>query len=617
MADIPEWLQKLSDPAAWRRKIDDAADHEKRRKWMDQVKTAKDFVRNEIDPGIQTVENIYWYKTASYIRIRNYVLGRLAFGEMKPKVIGVELPDENLARMYELGINWEFTRPRGGNRLIGRHQITPCLMNWVDFGMGDINVRFDPYRVDRENYTGSIITEAADVTGLILDPEAPSLDRIRYLGRKFDVSEEEFRGILPAYDGDIPTDKDNRTTLYEVQFRTDRPVEVRFNSPEISEYIIDSRPYWKSEEEFKNAFIAGLNQRKSEDKNFRGPYHPNIEAEKIWKSFKRQYIALPMTYSMLFIGTEGKSEKLVDGPHYIGDNFSHVLIPFVQIYGTPYPVGAPFYVADMQKLEMMLKTLFVRSMLKANNSNIVVNLSKIDDPKQIETLKKFRAEIGGVLPIKNVDNIDRVFRQLEVKPPHQAILDLAKYIRWDLDEFFNTHEPMTGLPPFAGASGELTKVLQAAGSYPLGILVDDINQLLSGIFRRIARLIYQHMPHEKRIMISDQPGQMDQMTLKREVMRKADPNDFDIKVEVDTDSEQDKANKFNKAILLFDRGLHDPLTTLEDAGKKREAQQILSRLKDYQTGQQFVELMKKDKDFASQVDAYVKMKALETEEGES
>jgi len=615
--NIPEWLEKLSDPAKWREKIEYAAGHTKRTRWLKQIDQAKKFVNNEFDPSVQTVEKIYWYKTASYIRIRNYLLGRLAFGEMKPQVVGVELPDENLAWMYERAINWEFTRPRGSNRTIGRKQISPCLMNWVDFGLGDINVHFDPYRVDRENFTGSIITEATDVTGLILDPDVDKLEHIRYLARKYEVTEAEFRGILPAYQGEIPLNKEGRTVLYELQFKTDRPVEIRFNKPESSEYIYDKRPYWKSENEFKNAFIQGLNQRKKLDPSFKGPYHPNTEAQKLWNSFKREYISLPLVYGLLFVGGEDKTEKLVHGPTYVGDDYSHTLIPFIEIYGTPYPVGAPHFVADMQKLEIILKTLYVRMMLKANNSNTVIDVNRIDSPDAVRAYKEFKGQIGGMLPmnLRGVTNVNQVFKQLEVKPPYQVMLELSKYIRWEIDEFFNTHEAMTGQPPFAGASGELTKVLQAAGSYPLGILIDSIESLMSGVFRKLAHLIYRYMPYEKRIMVSDLPDKTEVVTLKREIMTKYDPSDFDISVKLDVTSQQDKVRREQTAIAAYQLGLYDPLTTLEEMGKKREAPVILSRNQDYQTGQQLVQLMKTDKDFASQVDAYVKMKTLETEEG--
>lgn len=616
MADqIPEWLKKLSDPSEWRERIEYAANHNKRKEWLNQVELAKKFVNNEFDPEIQTVENIYWYKSASYIRIRNYLLGRLAFGEMKPKVVGVELPDENLAWMYEKAIDWEFNRPRGGNRTIGRKQIPLCLMNWVDFGLGDINTYFDPFRVDKENWTGSIIIESVDPVGVILDPDARNIHEIRYLGRKFDVSEEEFRGIMPAYDGDIPLNDKNRTTLFEVQFRTDRPVEVRFNSKESSEYIYDSRPYWRSENEFKNAYMAGLKKRKELDKGFKPPYHPNKEAQKLWDSFKRQYISLPMTYGLFFCGTEEKPAVLVHGPIFVGDDYSHNLIPLIEIYDTPYPVGAPYYVADMQKLEIILKTLYVRMMLRANNSNTVVDVNRIDGPNALKTYNDFKANIGAMLPmnLRGVTNIDQVFRQLDVKPPHQVMLDLSKYIRWEIDEFFNTHEAMTGMPPFAGASGELTKVLQATGSYPLGTLVNNIQSLMDNIFRKIAKLIYRYMPYEKRILVSDAPDQTEMVTLKKELMSKIDPNDFDISVRLDTTSESEKIRKEQTAIAAFQLGLYDPLTTLEEMGKKREAKMILERNQDYKTGQQMVEMMKSDKDFASQVDAYIRMKTLEAE----
>jgi hypothetical protein len=81
------------------------------------------------------------------------------------------------------------------------------------------------------------------------------------------------------------------------------------------------------------------------------------------------------------------------------------------------------------------------------------------------------------------------------------------------------------------------------------------------------------------------------------------------------ESEQEKINKANKAMLTFDRGMLDPETFLKDMGY-RDYQTILNRLQDFQTGQQIVELLKTDKDLAAQFDAAIKAKALEAEEKE-
>jgi hypothetical protein len=611
-------VDSFGSPGHWIQVITDDLKAPCRQQWFDEsVAVADQLIRNEFDAKVSGVDNRYWFKTGSYIRKVNYLDGRLD-GLVEPKVTGTEVDDMDTALMYQHGVRFEFNRPRGLKRKVGRRQVRKTRRDWINYGLGAFNTYFDSHVKNHENPTGSIINEHVDATSIILDSTASCLDEINHFSRKRIVTEWQVRAMFPHYKGEIPLDDNKRSYLYEVQFRISRPVTMKNSSSDVARKVGDTRPQWKMEDE---ALFVG----KYVEKNEGSVKERNKEAKRLWDSLGDDYASMPMAYSLIFLANgmgdpAQQMTALVQGMKYLGQDFSITLTPFLELPGTPYPVGLGYYMYDITTLETILKTLYVRQVIRLNNSGGVINVDKLavgadDIHAKIAEIQKVSAEYGYYLPVSGVNNMNEVFMQLRQNEPSQTQVAMAEQCRYEGDEFFATHREMSGQAPFSGASGELTKVLQAAGSVPLIHMVGGMDELHSNIFRKTAYLIYEYMPPEKRIAISDLPNNIDTAVLRKEQMQKYNPNDLDITAELNLESEQEKINKANKAMLTFDRGMMDPETFLKDMGY-RDYQSILNRLNDFQTGQQIVELLKTDKDLAAQFDAAIKAKALEAEDKE-
>jgi hypothetical protein len=540
-------VDSFGSPGHWIQVITDDLKAPCRATWLKQsVAVADQLIRNEFDPQISGVDNRYWFKTGSYIRKVNYLDGRLD-GLVEPKVTGTEASDMDTALMYQHGVRFEFNRPRGLKRKVGRRQIRKTRRDWINYGLGAFNTYFDAHVKNHENPTGSIINESVDATSIILDSTAPCLDEINHFSRKQTVTEWQVRAMFPHYKGEIPLDDQKRSYLYEVQFRVNRPVQMKNSSSDVARKVNDTRPQWQIEDE---ALFVG----KYVENNDGTVKERNKEAKELWDSLNDDYASTPMAYSLIFL-SNGMGEPsdqitaLVQPMKYLGQDFSITLTPFLELPGTPYPVGVGYYMGDITTLEIILKTLYVRQVIRLNNSGGLINVDKLaigadDIHKQIAEIQKLTSEYGYYLPVSGVNNMNEVFMQLKQNEPSQTQVAMGDQCRFEGDEFFATHRELSsGQAPFAGASGELTKVLQAAGSVPLVHMVGGMDELHSNIFRKTAYLIYKYMPPEKRIAISDLPNNTETAVLRKEQMQKYDPNDLDITAELNLESEQEKINE--------------------------------------------------------------------------
>jgi len=590
------FLKSFSDPNYWRELIDTDARAECREDWLGFNKRAKELLRG------RSGQEKYW--AAAYPRVRRAFSGRMFYGPIIPKVKGVQIGDDAVAQHYQGITYWEFSRPRGLNRVIGREQLNLALFDWLDYGLGCIHPHFD-FRVrDRENFTGSIITEYVDSETIILDSSVNRLSEIQHLARKFDVNEERMEANFPLYRGKLPLDKDGKCYFYEVQFRTHKPIKVKMSTDSLARQIDDFRPYFKSKGEFMRQFSEQRNK----------------EAESIWRNLKYDYASIPMCYAMTFLGNiEGDNDltEIIQEPTYVGDDFNYILAGFGVYPDSSYPVGAPFYLEGLIKLSSDMKALFVKLAKRQNNPGGIIDTDKIiaEAPDAVSKMREAKRMIteGGWLYARGVQNIEAMFKQFKLELNLPVLLEAIQLCDYEINEFFNTHKEQLGQSPYSGAPAKLVEILQASGGFALGDAIDSMNNLVNKVFRQIAVLAHRYMPPQKRIVLSDVNAQDQLMIVQKEILEKYNPNELDIVVEMDTESERDKQNRAAKAQVAVQFGFMGPKRYLLENGY-RDAEAILSELQDYATGQNMVNMMKADPGLAQAVTEYVKVKTLKEED---
>lgn len=592
-----DFLKKHSNPSYWRERIDDDLQADCRQDWLHQNLRAKELLKGE------SGDNPYW--SAMYPRIRRAFSGRMFYGEIRPKVSGVPSSDREVANMFRYAIDFEFTRARGLYQRIGRAELRSALFNWLDFGLGGMHVYFDPCARDHENFTGSIITESVEAESIILDSSVKRLRDVGHMARRYEINQMKAESMLPQFKGRLPLDNDDRCYLYEVQFRTSKPTKVKLNTPEMAEMAGDYRPYFEKKDDLMNRFAADR----------------RMEAEQLWKTLRYDYAAVPMCYALMFVGdTRGEAHcpsELVQPPVYIGRDFNYCLIEFCENPDSPYPFGAPYFLEGLIRYASDSGALFMKLAKAQDNSGGAVDISHVvadgvDSLAKMREVKRMIDE-GKWVMVEGVNNLNEVFKQKEPPRIPLGILEGKALCETEIHDFFNTHREQLGQSPYAGAPAKLVEVLQASGGFALGDSIDSMRSFVGNIFRQISRLTYRFMPADKRIAVSDVDGNTELKLLSREQMLQYDPNDLNITVELDVDSERDKLNKSARAQALTAMGAMSLRRLLLESGY-HDADRILSEVSDQQTGQQLVAIMKEDQGFAQMVNEYIKMKAIQEQQ---
>jgi hypothetical protein len=98
--------------------------------------------------------------------------------------------------------------------------------------------------------------------------------------------------------------------------------------------------------------------------------------------------------------------------------------------------------------------------------------------------------------------------------------------------------------------------------------IDSIKRFLGGIFKSISCAGYYYAPPSKYMQLSDLPPEETMQIIAALKDPGRDPNDYDIDVELDTVSEQEKQGKAVLAFQEFDRGIIGPRDLLVATGEK-------------------------------------------------
>jgi hypothetical protein len=595
-------LDLMSQPGYWIERIKDDLRSPVRDGFVKDIVLAKELVTGNLSLGLQTDED--WYKRSTYIKILQHLTGRLAFGPMKPRFIGIETEDYDIAQMYQAVTLHEFTSKRGLHNKVGRRQLRKVFEDWINYGMGCMNVYFDPRFRNRENFTGSIICEAIDSEELILDSTVKHISDIGHISRQYQKNRAEVEWMYPWLDPEkIPYDDKGNCYLSEVQFRTSTPIKGRMTNEDVYSETRDSRSYWDDAEEqlFKESYKNG---------------------SKLWDGMKIDYYYTPIAYRFCFLSRENKIDEQnpehslpIAPPVNIGSDFSFCLIPFLHQPGTPYPAGAPHFVYDDQRFEALMMTLYMQIMKRVNNSGRIINLDKVvgdSEEEKTDEVRRFQENIGYPLLGKDFMNANEVMAQLQIQAPTPAMAGIAQDARYEANELFNTHREQTGQSPFAGAAARLVENLQATGSAPLAHMVDSEKALLEDIFTRIAFLAREFMPADKKVMLANLDPMKEIFEIKKDALKKYNPLELDVRVELDTDGIQEKAQKKQESFLLFDRGLLPPKELLLAAGyEEGKVAKIMKETRDWMRGQMLVKLEKEDPNLAAANDEYISTKMLQ------
>lgn len=564
-----------ASPKYWIDRI--AQDLIARKEYELEVRHANELLTNELD---LQVRDQWVFKRSTWMKTFQHIGGLLFYSDAKAKVEGVGDEDVLTAGMYEALINWEFTHPRGLQNKIGRREVRRVGEDMISYGLGGMLTYFSPYHRSVECPTGSIINEAIFGDELILDSSARHFFDINHIARMYKKSKAEIERMFPFLDPLKIPHKDGLTCLYDIEFRTPCSISGKMTTPEMREITGDDAFVWSAadRDRVEALYRKGKKGAKVSD------------SKKAWDSLKDDHYVQPMVYSFQFL-TEGDRNKMdlpiYNEARYIGTDFSYTLMPFVFQPKRVYPAGAAKFIYDDQVYEATLMTLYMKMLKHLNNTGIAVNIDNVmgeDDLTKMEHVKKFMTESGYPLMIKHAMDVNSILSQLKQNPPPRDMLMAAERAAESGSDFFQTHSAQVGQTPPAGTPFRSMALAQSQAGTLMKHMVDSVGTFYESVYKKIAKLAYKYIPNDKKIRYVNLSGEKKVVLIEVEKLRERDPQEFDITVSIDTDTETQKLQKKQEAFELFDRGVSAPEDFLTDLGV-RNVQERLGRIEDYKRGQ--------------------------------
>ena len=583
---------KYAIPEYWHELIDHDRRRRGRKEFEAEVVLADQLLSNNLDLGLDV--DIYAVQPSTWMKTFQYITGRMLYGKMRAKVEGVEDQDMDTAEMYEAGVNWEFSRPRGLYNKVGRRQIRRSGEDWISYGLGGFNTYWDSAQRSTENPTGSIINEAIAGKDLILDGDVDHFDDINRISRFYQKTTAEVAMLYPWLEPkQIPHIK-GVTNLFDVQFRTPQRIVGKLSTAETREIMSD------------DSLVIPIQERERFEHLYRKSHRgaKRSESTKAWDALQTDTHVQPMVYSFQFLcdnetfgDTTAYKTNNVSQPQcnylpinqearYVGRDYSYTLLPFLFQPKRVYPAGAAKFIYGDQVYEGLLLTLYLEMLKQLNNTGVGVNLDKIvgeTDSAKLEEIKRFMQEKSYPLALRGIEDVNAALSQLRRNPPPREMLLGADTMAYRGEDFFQTHPGQTGQTPAAGTPFRSMALAQQAGSTIAAHMVDSITNFVESIHKKTATLIYEFLPKDKEVQLTRMDGAKRTVVLQKEKIRKVNPQHIDIVVEMDTDTEAQKAQKKQEEIALYELGISTPEDLMKAMGI-RNIKERLSRNRKFSRG---------------------------------
>ncbi len=593
-------MEKFASPEYWHEFIDRDKDSDQRKAFDVEIGQANELMSNNVALGLDA--NVHEVQPSTWMKTFQAISGRMLYGEMLAKVEGMGDEDIETANTYQAGINWEFTQPRGFYNKVGRRQVRKTGEDWITYGMGVYNTYWDSQQRSRENPTGSIINEAIPSKDIYLDSDAESFDEINRISRVKKRLTAEVAMMYPHLDPEkIPNEK-GYTYLFDIQFRTPQRVTGKLSTVETRDMMGED-----------DLLIMNGDRNRFEDiyrKSFKGT--KVADSTKAWDALSDDSHIQPMVYSFQFLSKNALHNKKVKNEYlalnkearYVGRDYSYTLLPFLFQPGTIYPSGAAKFIYGDQVYEGLLLTLYLQMLKRLNNTGLGVNLQRLhgdSDAEKLKNLKLFMEQEGYPLLLKGITDVNMAISQLRQNPPPREMLLAADSMGWRAEDFFQTHGEQVGQTPQAGTPFRSMALAQSAGATIAAHMGNSMKNFITTTHRKTATLLYEYMPASKMIQLTSETGERKSFLIEKKILKRRNPQDIDIVVELDTDTEAQKAQKKQEGYALFELGMSAPQDFLKDIGV-RDIERRLGNLRDHKRGQLIVAMEKEHPGLSQMID---------------
>jgi hypothetical protein len=523
-----------------------------------------------VDMGLEP-DNKPWVRANAMRRIVDGLRGKMFMNPIKPKLAPFEndKAEEDVRKIADAVWAYEAGSKRGifGLNLI--REIKQVALDALIDGIGHLDMRIDDTLRTVLFINGMPIYQRIDPLDVRLDTRAGRTQQIRRLHIRrcytedeikaaFNLTDREYREFQPRR-GNLDPNEAGLVELWESQYLKvfiDKLYELdQQTALDLNLTLPPSGLIWGTDLE------THIKNLRKVDEIYR-----NIKYSEVIKGRKSIDQQRWGCYSCYHT-----SDKMLnDEEYYLGKTFTISTLRFFQDDKSPYGLGVPYYLRDLQKMETIAKTQQFRILQTINRSRILSMRTLSDKVKE----KFKRNELGGIIDGLGDDmglNPDiPLGDQLMFESSNEMLPYISQFINSvsnELNEQFGSYPSLEGGAPFSGASGKLVERLQVGGMVMFSTFRDEVNWFLSEVFDRCLKLAMGTLPKQALFMIAAENDPERAQLIDTGLIYDR-LNSLNVDVTIDTTSEEEKGmmRQLFASIAMRSNVAIDPVDMFSELG---------------------------------------------------
>jgi len=543
--------------------------------WLIEAQEARQLCELDLNPlqkyGLDPTDGNPWMRSGSIARITRDIKGRAFRNSFKPKVVPYEGKnvEEDVTKICDCIFSFETQAKRGPFNLNFIRELSIVSDDSIIAGMGYIDMRIDGALCTPTFFNGLPIYQRFNPTSVVLDERAGRLEEIlhlhivqRYtpenLGVTFDVDPKDFpKGTVETIryitEGNVTNDSDYNANLIEVietqylKLYKDRLLMI---PQELSQELqVPPGAMWYKDLE---KHIELLGQQNDSYKKY--------PLKRVVKYIQGKDQVRWGVYSTFYVG----DKPLNDGREYfLGTTFSIMPLQFIRITNSPYGHGAPYFLADPQKLEILANTKLAQLVMKSNRSRVHTkgHISQETKDQLSDSMADVieYGEMADCPPNEPLSNLITFEKSGEMLP---WLINFVGHVHGMLNEEFGTRPEQEGGLPYAGAPAKLIDKLMTSGAIMFATFQEGFNWFLPNVYERVLGLATKAIPIPALIMLAgENDEERRQLIESGELYSRLETMNVDV--QLDLTSDQERLMQKQLYAELYKAGQLDPETAME------------------------------------------------------
>lgn len=562
--------------------------------WLQRALEARSYQDNDFHTlkkfGIDFDSNRPWIKSNAIHKVINMLEGRAFSNPIKAKAEpyeGFNL-EEDVSKICACVWQHEERARRGPRERNLLQEIRRTVNDGLWTGRMCYDARIETTLQSTLYPRGMPLYERLAPENVVLDARAARLQDVRHLFVVSSYTEEEAESVFEIPRGTIAGRRGRILPhpLYSFNFDSNlvEVVETQYQKVFLDYSYILPAPIasllnWPEKEGFE-VYLSDL-QRHVQEQAAREPRLQDIKPEEIaamLQDYPRERVQRWGVFCTYFF-SDGES-AVKEKEYYLGNRFTILLDEFFPASNSPYGLGVPYFLNDLQMMNILVKSTAAKLLMRANKIRVHVRESLNQATKN-----QLSDDLAPVIEYMGQLSEDRPMSdQIVFESAGEAmpwLIQFSQLLDRDFHSTYGTHQ--SDQTPYAGAPAKMVNTLLAAGNVMFANFRLTLNDFLPRIYERALFLAVRALPKEVLMLLAGENDE-DRMRLIQTGEFKARISLMNIAVNLDLTDEAERLMQKQIFGDLLAKDAVDPETGLTQLGVD-EPRMLAQRIMDWRLSQ--------------------------------